>query len=126
MHTFETRGRAARAPKRPCAVAASHLSGELRFTNRCFGRTESFLTGETFQTRESGVALRFPPQSKTSLSIRRFPAVFQWLRMIETAPSFISVIILDGNSPVRFYMLMRVMKLKNSPVHETMDARLYN
>jgi len=36
-----------------------------------FGRKEIFITYEMFQSRESGVALRFPPQPKTRLSIQR-------------------------------------------------------
>jgi len=45
-----------------------------------FGRTEIVLAGETFRACQSGVALPFPPQSMTRLSIRRFHAVSQRLQ----------------------------------------------
>jgi hypothetical protein len=50
-----------------------------RSGDTAFGRTEIFLKNENIQAHESGVALRFPPQSMTrfltlhdSIVLRRF------------------------------------------------------
>ena len=50
---------------------------EGRSRDTAFARTRAFLISEIFRPFESGVALRFPPQSKMSAVVRSLLPIYQ-------------------------------------------------